>query len=258
MTSADLNRLETEAQEARQRLRSGLEALRAPGTLESFKDEVTNEAKKSYNDAIAHGTANATTWSERLVADIKERAAANPVAVGAIAAGIGWRIIRKPPITTMLVGYGLYSLYRTKPGELAPGAQAVYKAADAAVMAKENVGQWSRDAGDAVGQARDKVVPALADAVQRLSAQSSEFMQQATQSVHALAEGGTERFRQLSTGLGSAIEQASNSAGSLVTSGSERISYVVQDKEERDRWLLGAAAGALTVAMALAWLKRTN
>lgn len=45
----------------------------------------------------------------------------------------------------MLIGYGLISLWRTKPGEAAPGAQTVYRAADIAIEAKQHVEQWGAD-----------------------------------------------------------------------------------------------------------------
>lgn len=89
MTHAELDRLEGDVHEARQRLKSDLDVLRAPGTFSSFKDELVVEARRSGNDLMANAKAGATSWSERLVTEIKERAAANPVAVGAIAVGIG-------------------------------------------------------------------------------------------------------------------------------------------------------------------------
>ena len=125
MSHAELDRLEGDVCDARRRLKSNLEVLRAPETFSSFKEEVLDEARQSRDDIVANVKEAATDRVERFVADIKERAAANPVAVGAIAAGVAWRILRKPPITTMLVGYGLISLWRTKPGQPAPGAETV-------------------------------------------------------------------------------------------------------------------------------------
>ena len=125
MPHPELDRLEGDVREARRRLKSDLEVLRAPETFSSFKEDVIGGARQSRDDIVADVKEAATDRVERLVADIKERAAANPVAVGAIAAGVAWRILRKPPITTMLVGYGLISLWRTKSGQPAPGAETV-------------------------------------------------------------------------------------------------------------------------------------
>ena len=230
MARAELDNLEGDVHEARHRLKSDLEVLRAPGTFSSFKDQLVAEARQSGDDAIANAKAGATSWSERLFAEIKERAAANPVAVGAIAAGIGWRILRKPPITTMLVGYGLYSLYQTRPGQLAPGAETVYQAADAVVAAKEQVQQWSREAGETVAEA--------------------------TGSMQALAASGSESARRWGADVGATAAEATGSLQAAAMRGSQSVHYMAMDQQVRDKVLLGAAAVALTTAVGLAWLRR--
>jgi len=140
----------------------------------------------------------ATDRVERFIAEIKERAAANPVAVGAIAAGVAWRILRKPPITTMLVGYGLISLWRTKPGQPAPSAdETVYRAADMAIDAKEHVEQWGSEAGDLIARATDVVLPAVTETVQRWSADVGETVSKATTSAEALVASGSQSLQTL-------------------------------------------------------------
>jgi hypothetical protein len=230
MSRTELDRLEGDVHEARQRLKSDLEVLRAPGTFSTFKDELVAEARDSGNDAIANAKAGAMSWSERLVTEIKERAAANPVAVGAIAAGIGWRILRKPPITTMLVGYGLYSLWQTQPGQLASGAVAVYQAADTAVAAKDKIQQWGKEAGEAVAQA--------------------------TGSMEALATSVSDNAQRLGAEVGSRVAEATGRLQEMATSGSQGVRRIAVDQQQRDKVLLGAAAGAITTAVGLAWLRR--
>src|SRR3984893_4270759 len=229
MPHAELDRLEGDVRDARRRLKSDLEILRAPETFSSFKEEVLDEARRSRDDIVANVKTAATDRAERLVADIKERAAANPVAIGTIAAGVAWRILRKPPITTMLVGYGLISLWRTKPGQPAPGAETVYRAADMAIEAKEQVEQWGSEAADAIARATDVVVPAATATVQRWSADA-----------------------------GDAVSQATTSVQSLVASGSQSLEHIVTDKQERDKVLLGAAAVALTAALGPTCLRRAQ
>ena len=182
MSHALLDRLEGDVRDARRRLKSYLEVLRAPETFSSFKEEVLDEARQSRDDIVANVKEAATDRAGRFIADIKERAAANPVAVGAIAVGVAWRILRKPPVTTMLVGYGLISLWRTKPGQPAPGAETVYRAADIAIGAKEQVEQWGSEAGDAIARATDVVVPAVTETVQRLSTDIGQAVSRATTS----------------------------------------------------------------------------
>jgi hypothetical protein len=227
MSHAELDRLEGDVRDARRRMKSDLEGLRAPETFSSFKEEVFSEARQSRDDIVANVKEATADLAERFIADIKERAAANPVAVGAIAAGAAWRVLRKPPITTMLVGYGLISLWRTKPGQPAPGAETVYRAADMAIEAKEQVEQWGSQASDAISRATDVVVPAVTETVQRWSSD-----------------------------VGDAVSQATISTQSLVASGSQSLQHIVMAKQERDKVLLGAAAVALTAALGLACLRR--
>lgn len=230
MAKAELDHLEGDVHQARERLKSDLEVLRAPGTFSSFKEELVSEVRQSGDDVIANAKAGATSWSERLVAEIKERAAANPVAVAAIAAGIGWRILRKPPITTMLVGYGVYSLFQTQPGRLAPGAETVYHAADAAVAAKEQIQEWGKEAAETVAHA--------------------------TSSLQALAASGSESARRLGVDVSDAAAEATGSLQAVAMRGSQSIHHTVMDQQERDKVLLGAAALALTTAVGLAWMRR--
>jgi hypothetical protein len=226
MPQPELDRLEGDVREARRRLKSDLEVLRAPETFSSFKEDVIGEARQSRDDIVANVKEAAANRAERLVADIKERVAANPMAVGAIVAGVAWRILRKPPITTMLVGYGLISLWRTKPGQPAPGAETVYRATDMAIEAKEQVEQWGSEAGDFIARATDVVVPAVTETVQRWSAD-----------------------------VGETVSQATTSAQSLVASGSQSLQNIAMDKQERDKVLLVTAAVALTAALGLTCLR---
>jgi hypothetical protein len=228
MSRAELDLLEGDVQGARRRLKGDLELLRAPETFADFKEQVVAETRKSRDDIIDNVKGTATDRAERFWAELKDRAAANPVAVGAIAAGIGWRILRKPPITTLLVGYGLYSLMQTRPGEPAPGAEAVYGAADKALEVKRQLEQWGSETGDAITRAADVAVPAVTDAAQRWSAD-----------------------------IGEVVSQAANSAQAAVIATSQQVQHLASDAEERDKILLGAAIIALTAALGLSYLRRS-
>lgn len=260
MAGAELDRLEGDVQEARQRLKSDLEVLRRPGTFSVFKDELVTEARHSGDDAIANAKASATNWSERVFTEIKERAAANPVAVGAIAAGIGWRVLRKPPITTMLVGYGLYSLFQTRPGHLAPGAETVYQAADAALAAKEQVEQWGKETGEIVSNAAGSVqalAASGAETARRWGADVGTAVAEASGSVQALAASGAESARRWGADVGTAVAEASGSLQTVAVRESQRVHHMAMDRHERDNALLGVAAIALTTALGLAWLRKS-
>jgi hypothetical protein len=96
---------------------------------------------------------------------VKARAAANPLAVAALAAGVAWRLFHRPPVATLLVGLGLVGLLRTSP------SQADYAKADdffdpkewtsrtsaVADAAKQKVEDWSAQASQAAREAKTQV-----------------------------------------------------------------------------------------------------
>ena len=261
MTQIELNQLERDVEDARERLSGNLERLRSPATISGFKDalweevdesrdqlvaktketvdELVVKAKESVDELVAKtkegaGELVATTQEAvrdrawRFLADIKERAAANPAAALAIGAGLAWRIARKPPIASMLVGAGVIGLMRTNPQKSYPGAEMASQVGDLAVAAKEKVEQWSSDAGDVAAQAGE-----LAGSV----------------------KGTVEQW---SSDAGEAIWQVARATKSVTDRGSETIYGIVQDAEERDKYLLGAAAVALVAAVGIAYQRRVG
>jgi hypothetical protein len=281
MTQIELNQLERDVEEARARLSGDLERLRSPATYSSFKDVLWAEARESRDELVGMtketvdqlvgktkdaadelvaktkmvaGDLTTTTQeavsdrASRFVADIKERAAANPVAVLAIGAGLAWRIFRKPPITSMLVGGGLIALMRTNPKRPAPGAQLVYKVGeqvgDMAVAAKEKVEQWS--SGELAVAARQTV--------EQLGSDTGEVVARAGE----LADSVKGTVEQWSSEVGETVWQVAGATKSLAERGSQTMSNIVQDPEERDKYLLGAAAVALVVAVGIACQRRLS
>jgi hypothetical protein len=81
------------------------------------------------------------------VTDLKARAAANPAAVAALAAGVAWRLFHRPPVATLLVGLGLFGLLRTSP------SQADYAKAEEFFDPEE----WSARASNVADAAKQKV-----------------------------------------------------------------------------------------------------
>jgi hypothetical protein len=261
MTQMDLNQLERDVEDARERLSGDLQRLRSPATISGFKDALWEEVDESRGQLVAKtketvdalvvkakesvdelvtktkegaGALVATTQDAisdrawRFVADLKERAAANPVAALAIGAGLAWRIARRPPIASLLVGAGVIGLIRTDPQKSYAGAEMASQVGDLAVAAKEKVAQWSSEAGDAATQAGE-----LADSV----------------------KGTVEHW---SSDAGEAIWRVAGATKSLTERGSQAIYGTVRDAEERDKYLLGAAALALVAAVGFACQRRVS
>jgi hypothetical protein len=91
---------------------------------------------------------------QRIIADLKERAAANPAAILAIGAGLAWRLIHRPPIASLLVGIGLVSLFRPQTGgEVVAGAsKLLHSAKDTAQEWGEDLRQASSDGGSEIAE----------------------------------------------------------------------------------------------------------
>jgi hypothetical protein len=79
MTTGELNRLEREVEEARNRLTADIDRLRAPDTFSNFKNDVVSEARDSRDEWIRK-TKNAEKDGERRIfEEVKDRAEAKAV-----------------------------------------------------------------------------------------------------------------------------------------------------------------------------------
>ena len=106
---------EREVEAARAKLAADLSMLTAPHTFSEFTNNLKADAVDFKDHAIAKAKSSAESTVQGLVEEVKARAAANPAAVLAIGAGIAWRLIRHPPVATVLIGAGLYSLFGPRP-----------------------------------------------------------------------------------------------------------------------------------------------
>jgi hypothetical protein len=262
---------EREVQDARAKLAADLTILRSPEALTAFTDSVKHEAFAAKDVAIQRAKDAAQTSFEGLIDDLKAKAAANPAAVLIIGAGIAWRLIRNPPISTAVVGAGLFSLWRTKtvgPARqdnrdyLEQGKQQFKKqmeefGSEAASVAS-NVGQalsektgrlydtakeklqgWSHDATDATiaaaSSARTHTDGLAASAVRTFHDALDQVEGAATRTSDAVARVGGTTVSSLSNMAGSAREVAPT---------------------QRDSLLLGVAGAAVAAAVGIALQKR--
>ena len=218
MTSGELNRLEREVEEARHRLTADLDRLRAPDTFSSFKDDLVSEARNAKDE-----------WTQRLIEEVKNRAAANPIATAAIGAGLLWHLVRHPPITSLLVGAGVFSLIRTNPEQPSVAADMISQAGDVALSVTEKVAEWRSDATEVTaefaGSAKEKV--------SEWTAQSRDAARDGISNVTSTAEDLTGRVTQV-------------------------VGEVINDDRARDGLLLGAATLAIAAAVGLAYQRRAS
>ena len=242
MTKAELDVLERDVEDARGRLRLDLARLRAPGAMDRMKDDVTGRVTGAAQDT-AH----------RVLDEIKARAAANPVAALAIGAGLAWRFAHRPPIATLLVGAGLVALFKTNPQERHMGADFVERAGEFAGTVKETVSEKIDELSHSELAARASELSGT------VAAKASELGGTVRQKAGEMSGTVKETVGQWSARTGEfaseAAAEASSAANSLARD-SRRVAAAVN--QDRDTYLLAAAAIALAAAVGISYQRSAN
>ena len=242
MTKAELDVLERDVEDARGRLRLDLARLRAPGAMDRMKDDVTGRVTGAAQDT-AH----------RVLDEIKARAAANPVAALAIGAGLAWRFIHRPPIATLLVGAGLVALMKTDPHERHMGADFVERAGEFAGTVKETVSEKIDELSHSEFAARAGELSGT------VAAKASELGGTVREKAGELSGTVKETVGQWSARTGEFASEAGrevSSAANSLAKDSRRVAAAVH--EDRDTYLLGAAAIALAAAVGISYQRSAN
>jgi hypothetical protein len=229
----DLGNLEREVEMARARLTNNLSTLCSANTYTAFKADLKDEARSALS---------------RMLENVKARAAANPAAALAIGAGLTWRLIQRPPITTALIGAGIVSLLRTTPvtrngyverdyyseGKKRLKQQAGELADAVKDQAVEIAGEIKEQASELVATASDKV----ADAVAGLKEQAASLSHRASQTV----DDGWRSAAAVSERVGEIAQRGTRDAHSALN-----------DPDKRDNLLLGLAGVAVVAALGIAY-----
>jgi hypothetical protein len=304
MSDAELNTLERNVEQARARFADDLARLRSPSTLARFKDDAWAEARDTKDELVDKAKEAAKDGAQRLFTELKERAAANPVAALAIGAGLAWRLVHRPPIATLLVGMGVVGLLRTSArnsetymglhdedprllhryGAGEPGLAA--RAGELAEVVKDKVQDWSAEAGDAARATATQVAETTTAVAERASRalrdtaanvgdravtmaeRASDGLHDAKQTARITAAGVGEKAAAVAGQASQAVQDASDTvretvaqmadkAAVLGQQASHRIYEALPDKEDRDTYLLGAAALAVAAAVGIAYQRRS-
>jgi hypothetical protein len=243
MSEAELNVLERDVEQARARFAGDLARLRSPATLSNFQDDLWAQASETKDDLVEKAKEAATDGVQRLVSDLKEKAAANPAAALAIAAGLAWRLVHRPPIASLLVGIGLFSLWRTTPSE---GEGLVPRAADLAGQVKETLQEWSAGATENLTQIADKASAAAEEAY----ASARDTVSKVKTHVTVAADQAAGSVQETMTH----IRDQASAAGAKT---SAAVRAITPNAEARDSLLLGAAALAVAAAVGIAYQRRS-
>lgn len=244
-----IDELERDVVQARARVAADIALIRSPETYEAAKSNLMKTAF-GYRDQMTDNVRDrATNYSDSIIGSLKAKAAANPLAVAAIGAGIAWRLYKHPPVMTVLVGLGLTSLLRTDPNDDSMHPRKLMEAAT------EKALEYKDRAAAQVQDLRENAVGVL-----------EEKMHQAT----AAAEGAYENVKERAVALtASAREYGESTIDSMSPSNTQsrrtsplnvpapadsmrslRGHSTAGDK--RDAYLLGIAALAVGAAVGLA------
>jgi hypothetical protein len=230
MTTLELDRLEEDVAEARERVVADVARLRSPAAMAEFKADIGH----TFSDT-----------AQRTFDGLKSRAAANPAALLAIGAGLMWRFARRPPIASLLVGVGLASLLRTSPGS--PPSPVVTRTGELLQAANEKAGAFSEQAREFTAQAREAAAAAAATVshtAARVVEQGARLPDEAAQVATRMSGEAAEAAARVSEGAAQFAAESSRSADRL----SAAAHRAFADDSARDALLLGFAALAVGAA----------
>jgi gas vesicle protein len=244
MSGSNLQSLERDVELARDRFAHDLARLRSPETISEFKDTLWAEARETKDELIEKTKDAAQDGIQRIVADLKERAAANPAAVLAIGAGLAWRLVHRPPIASLLVGIGLVSLFRPQTGgEVVAGASKLLHSA------KDTAQEWGEDLRQASSDGMSEIAERATVAAGQISGMARETVARITDKASSAADHASEAGQE-------SLAQVRATAASAADRASSIVHDAVSDPETRDRYLLGVAALAVAAAVGIAYQRR--
>jgi hypothetical protein len=235
--SADLNQLERDIEETRARLARDLDRLRSTETISAFKADLSAQASETKDRLLDKAKESASHRTQALWHEIKARAAANPAAALALGAGLAWRLLRRPPVASALVGVGLISLWRTDPRHPASGADLVARSAEFFEAAK--------------GKA-DDATAAVHERTRQVRSAATELMESATEAVGNVVQSSQETVETMRQRGQEMLPVAADRVRAVMG----RVGEFSSTDKERDQILLGAAALALAAAVGIAAQRR--
>ena len=251
MGGASLHDYEFEVEQSRKRLTQDVAVLCSSDTFAAVTDDLKKEAFDT-RDAL---------WEK-----IKARAASNPAAVIAIATGLAWRLIQRPPIASALIGVGLFSLWKTTPRT---AYDATGRQLDYVEQSKETLKEQAGQAFAATANVADKAQGAV-------TAKGMEVWESAKEKMQEWHEGAGRVFDETTSNLkssGESILEKVKASGDDVRADmrarerhlreqmDDLASNTVQklhDDDTRNNLLLGIAGAAIVAALGIACQKRIS
>jgi hypothetical protein len=265
--TASVQQCEQEVEAARGKLAADLVTLRSPKAFRAFSEDLKKDAMETKDALLAQAKDAAQDKFRALVEDLKAKAAANPAATLTVTAGLAWRFFRKPPIASVLIAAGLYSLLRTPSsrtfGDRDYFRQGRERLAEQVSDAAASVNDMAADVGCKVGKsaaafadtASDKMTRWSHDARDLASSVVASTREQATQ---VAAKAGHRAEELAGNARSAAAGVAAEAATAFDRSMAAAREHLPSADEARDRVLLGLAGLAVAAAVGVAYQKRMS
>lgn len=184
-----IDELERDVEQARARVAADIAMLRSPETIEAAKHNLF-DAAYGYRDQVRD---RATGYGTGMMETLKAKAAANPLAVAAIGAGVAWRLYRHPPIASLLVGLGVAGLMRTDPDDDSMHPRRLMETASGKAM------EFKDRAAAQVAELRENAVGAMEEKIHEWSAAASGAYEAAAERVTGSSSSSRAHQPQLAT-----------------------------------------------------------
>jgi ElaB/YqjD/DUF883 family membrane-anchored ribosome-binding protein len=252
MSERSLRELEGDVERARARLLADLSVLSSPVAYSEFKDDLKEEARYTFRG---------------IVENVKGRAAANPVATLAIGAGVAWRLLQHPPISTVLIGAGLLGLWKTIP--LRPNAQNPDYLSTARTRLREQVGGFTTTMGEQAADMAGRVTERATDMAGDVVEHASDLAQTVREKARDLRDKAQDLRGQASEAIGDSaaamthraettFNDARRSVGDMSSEAISMTNRVVGDADTMDALLLSVAGLAVAAALGIAYQRRAD
>src|SRR6476469_7445261 len=249
MGGVSLHDREIDVEQSRAKLTKDLATLCSAKTLSAFTDDLKKEAVDT-RDAF---------WEK-----IKARAASNPAAVIAIGTGLAWRIFQRPPISSALIGVGLFSLWKTTPRMAydATGRRLDYVEHSKESL-KEQAGQAFAAAANVADKAKEAATAKGTEVWERAQVKMQEWQEGAGRGVDdtaaELTSSGENAVNKVRSSSGDLLEDLHakdrhlrDQMQDLAGTAAEKL----RDDDTRNNLLLGIAGVAIATALGIACQKR--
>src|SRR6476660_1138890 len=240
MANLSLLEHEREVERSRAKLTQDLAVLCSSDTFAAFTDDLKKEAV-GMKDAY---------WEK-----LKARAAANPAAVIAIGAGLAWRLIQRPPITSALIGVGLFSLWKTEPKS---PYDATGRRLDYVQQSKESLKEQAVQAFSAAADIAGKAQEAAAAKGSEVWEGAKEKMREVQGVVGGSVADTTSMLKSSGEALLNDIRAKQHDVRDEIHEVATAAMDKVRDDDTRNALLLGVAGVAIATALGIACQKRIS